>query len=438
MGYFIVLYELYTISFTDDYHMLKKISFAYKEYPNAFKVLTLTTFIDMLGIYLLYPFYALYITEHFDVGMTQVGILFSIFSAGNIFGGMIGGALADKYGRRMMVLIGLVASGIGNISMGLVDNLNVFYIIAGFLGLIGNFGRPAREAMVADLLPKEKQAEGYGILRVASNLSATIGPLLGGFLATRAFILLFIADAISSIITAFIVYFVIPETKPQKQDGEPEETVMKTLIGYKEVLKDWVYVLFLIVSAITVLVYIQMNSTLSVFLRDVHGFSAQNYGYLLSMNALMVVLFQFWITKRISKYAPMKMMALGTFFYMIGFGLYGFISAVYLFFIAMVIITIGEMIVTPVSQAAAASFAPEDKRGRYMAVFGFQWAIPNLFGVIVAGLVIEHLGPNWVWYLAGILCMISMTGFWLLHNATKRRFSREIEPITEELVIVYD
>ncbi|MFX0081343.1 MAG: MDR family MFS transporter [Candidatus Hodarchaeota archaeon] len=418
--------------------MFTKIRCAFKEYPNAFKVLALATFIDMLGSFLLHPFYALYITEHFGVGMTQVGILFSIFSAGNIFGGMIGGALADKYGRRAMVIMGLVASGIGNISMGLVDNLNLFYLIAGFLGLVGNFGRPARQAMVADLLPTEKQAEGFGILRVAFNLSAAIGPIFGGFLATRSFILLFIADAVSSIITAIIVYLVIPETKPLRQDDEPEETVIKTLIGYKEVLKDWVYMLFLIVSAITVLVYIQMNSTLSVFLRDVHEFSAQNFGFLLSMNAFMVVLFQFWITKRISKYAPMKMMILGTFFYMIGFGMYGFISAVYLFFVAMVIITVGEMIVTPVSQAAAVSFAPEDKRGRYMAIFGFQWAIPNLFGVIAAGLIIDRLGPNWVWYLAGILCLISMTGFWLLHGATKRRLLKEIEPIKEELIILYD
>jgi len=102
----------------------------------------------------------------------------------------------------------------------------------------------------------------------------------------------------------------------------------------------------------------------------------------------------------------------------------------------MVIITVGEMIVTPVAQAAAASFAPEDKRGRYMAVFSFQWAIPNLFGVLVAGLVMEHLGPNWVWYLAGVLCLISIVGFLLLHGATKRRFSKEKEPIKEELIIL--
>ncbi len=414
--------------------MFTKIKTTYREYPNAFKVLTLATFIDMLGSFLLYPFYALYVTEHFGVGMTQVGFLFSIFSAGNIFGGILGGALADKYGRRAMVLIGLVVSGTGSIFLGVVNDLNIFYILAGFLGLVGNFGGPARQAMVADLLPKEKQAEGFGILRVAFNLSATIGPILGGFLATKSYMLLFIADAVSSLITAVIVYTVIPETKPQKQDDKPEETVMKTIIGYKHVLKDWVFVLFLSVSAITVLVYMQMNSTLSVFLRDVHGFPAQSFGFLLSMNALMVVLFQFWITRKISKYAPMKIMAFGTLFLMIGFGMYGFISEPYLFFIAMAIITVGEMIVFPTGQSAAASFAPEDKRGRYMAVYGFQWMIPNLFGVLAAGLIMDSIGPNWVWYLAGILSMLSMIGFWLIHGVTKERLSMEKKPMKEQLL----
>jgi MFS family permease len=414
--------------------MFTKIKSTYKEYPDAFKVLVLATFIDRLGAFLLFPFFALYITEHFGVGMVEVGFLFSIFAAGNIFGSAIGGALADKYGRRAIILFGLVVSGIGSIFMGLVNDLTIFYILATFLGLVGNFGGPARQAMVADLLPKQQQAEGFGILRVALNLSATIGPSLGGLLIAYSYMFLFIADALSSIITAIIVYLVIPETKPHKLDDKPEETIMKTIIGYKEVLKDWVFVLFLSVSAITVLVYMQMNSTLSVFLRDVHGFPEQGFGLLLSMNAIMVVLFQFWITRKIKKYAPMKMMSFGTLFLMIGFGMYGFISETYLFFIAMAIITVGEMIVFPIGQVAVASFAHEDKRGRYMAVYGFQWAIPNLFGVLGAGLIIEYIGPNWVWYLAGILSLISILGFLLIHNITKEHIIKKLEPITEVLV----
>ncbi|MFX1388878.1 MAG: MFS transporter, partial [Promethearchaeota archaeon] len=157
----------------------------------------------------------------------------------------------------------------------------------------------------------------------------------------------------------------------------------------------------------------------------------------LSMNAIMVVFFQFWITKKVSKYAPMKMMAFGTIFLMIGFGMYGFISEPYLFFVAMAIITVGEMIVYPLGQSTAASFAPEDKRGRYMAVYGFQWMIPNLFGVLAAGLIWLQFGPNWVWYLAGILSLISSVGFWLIHRITKELILKE-EIIVEEEVIEYN
>ncbi len=412
--------------------MLTKNKNGFKEYPNAFKVLVLATFIDRFGSFLLFPFFALYITAHFNVGMPQVGFLFAVFSAGGIIGGIIGGALSDKYGRRAMLLVGLISSGVSSIFMGLVDDLNVFYILAVFMGLMGNFGGPARQAMVADLLPKEKQAEGFGILRVAVNLSAAFGPIVGGFIATQSYLFLFIADAVSSLITGIIVFFVIPETKPEKKEGEAEETVMKTVIGYKEVLKDWRYMLFLSVSALTVIVYMQMNATLSVFLRDIHGFPTLYFGFLLSMNAVMVVVFQIWLTKKVSKFSPMKVMAVGTLFYMVGFGMYGFVSEPYLFFIAMAIITIGEMIEMPVGQTAAAFFAPEDKRGRYMAVFGFHWAIPNLFAILVAGLIWENIGPNWVWYIAGILSLFAAIGFWLLHGITKARFSKEKELLVEE------
>ncbi|GAJ01663.1 unnamed protein product, partial [marine sediment metagenome] len=184
--------------------------------------------------------------------------------------------------------------------------------------------------------------------------------------------------------------------------------------------------------AIPVIVYMQMNATLSVFLRDEHGFPTLYFGFMLSMNAVMVVVFQFWITRKVSKYSPMKVMAIGTLFYMVGFGMYGFISDSYLFFIAMVIITIGEMIEMPIGQTTAAFFAPEDKRGRYMAVFGFHWAIPNLFAILLAGLVMEHIGPNWVWYFAGILSLFAAIGFWLLHGITKARFLKEKDLLIEE------
>jgi MFS family permease len=394
----------------------------YFNYPRPFIVLVLATFIDRFGGFLLFPFFSIYIVERFNVSWVAVGFLFTMFSACSIIGSAIGGAFADKYGRRLMIIFGLVASATGSLILGFLDNLIIFYIVAVILGILGDFGGPARQAVVTDLLGKERQAEGFGILRVAVNLSAVVGPILGGIIASRSFLLLFILDAVSSLITAIIVFTVIPETKPQLEEGMQHDSVVKTMKGYKEVLKDWQYVLFLAISAITVLVYMQMNSTLSLFLFNYYGFPLDLFGYLLSMNALMVVIFQFWITKKMSKYPPMKVIALGTFLYMIGFSMYGFVSDVYLFFVAMIIITIGEMIEMPLGQSVAGTFAPEDKRGRYMAVFGFHWAIPNLFGILGATIIGELFGGQWIWYIAGILSLIAAISFWLMHRITKERF----------------
>jgi MFS family permease len=413
--------------------MFSKFKGIYKEYPGPFRVLVLATFIDRLGGFLLFPFFALYITARFNVEMPQVGILFTIVSAGSILGSMIGGALADKIGRKFLIIFGLVVSGIGSIFMGIVNELAAFYILAAILGVLGDFGGSARQAMVVDLLPKNKQAEGFGILRVAVNLSAVIGPILGGAIVTQSYLFLFIADAVSSIITAIIVLIVIPETKPERKDDTPQVSIVKTLIGYKEVLKDFQYIAFLSVSAITVVVYAQLNSTLSVFLRDVHGFAPWKFGFLLATNAIMVVVLQFWITRKVSKYAPMKVMAVGTLLYMVGFGMYGFISSEFLFFVAMIILTMGEMIEMPIGQSVAARFATEDKRGRYMAFFGFHWAIPNLFAVFLAGIVMVTIGPNWVWYFAGILSFIAVVGFWILNSVTKKRFVKIKKDTDKEL-----
>ncbi|NVM18974.1 MAG: MFS transporter [Candidatus Lokiarchaeota archaeon] len=404
-----------------------------KKYPNPFRVLVLATFIDRLGGFLLFPFFSVYLIDHFNVTIIEVGVLFFIFALGSIIGSTIGGALTDKYGRRSMLLFGLISSGIGSILMGIVNDLYLFFIIAAVLGVLGDLGGPARQAMVVDLLPEDKRADGFGLLRVAVNLSAVGGPILGGMLYRYSYLILFVSDAVSSLITALIVFIVIPETKPEKQDDKPEESLGKTLIGYIEVVKDYVFILFLAVSALTVLVYMQMNSTLSVFLWELYNFPLEWFGALLSMNALMVVAFQFWITRRTAKYAPMKMMALGTLFYMIGFVMYGFVSEWYLFFVAMAILTVGEMIVIPVSQATVARFASEDKRGRYMAVYGFHWSIPTLFGISGASIVYFYIGQKWVWYIAGILCLIAIFGFLILNGVTKKRLTKKTDTLVEEL-----
>jgi MFS family permease len=392
----------------------------YNDYPRQFWVLVFSTFIDRLGGSLLFPFFSLYITKKFNVGMTEVGIVFAIFSITGIFSGLLGGALTDRIGRKGILIFGLIMSASSTLVMGFIDSFTVFLIGAACIGLLADVGWPAQQTMVADLLPEEKRAQGYGIIRVIFNLAVVIGPILGGLLAARSYMLLFIIDAITSSITALIVFIAIKETKQAKAPGEQPESVSQTFKGYFTVLRDSAFMWFMVASMLSVIVYMQMNTTLAVYLRDVHGLPEQMFGYILSLNAAMVVLFQFPITRGISKYRPLNIMVIGTLFYALGFAMYGYFANFPLFLFAMAVITIGEMLVSPVAQSIVSSLAPEEMRGRYMAAFGFSWVLPSTVGPLLAGLIMDNLDPRWLWYSVGVIGLISAAGFYLLEQRIGR------------------
>ncbi len=407
--------------------MLKKMKSIYQEYPRTFWLIMLGMFIDQLGGALIFPFFGLYITYKYNVGMTEVGVMFSIMAVSSLVGSLIGGALTDKFGRKIMILFGLVISASSTLLLAFAPTLDFIYLAGLIVGLFGHMAGPAHQAMVTDVLPEDKRIDGFGILRVIANLAVAIGPAIGGFLAARSYTMLFIIDVILSTITAIIILAFVPETKPETApgaDGQPqrEHSLGETLAGYFKVIKDGAFMVYLLASMFMVMAYMQMNTTLPVFLRDVHGLPDSGYGLLLSLNAGMVVLFQFWITRRIKKFAPIKIMAWGMVIYAVGFTMYGFVSAFWLFIVAMVIITLAEMLVSPTGQAIVAKLSPEDMRGRYVAIFGFSWTLPTAIGPLLAGLVMDNYNPNWVWYGAGIFMLISSATFAGLQAKSGNRF----------------
>jgi MFS family permease len=409
--------------------MFTKLNQTYREYPRQFWIVVFVSFIDRIGGTLLFPFFSLYITQKFGIGMTQAGIILGVLSACGLVGSMVGGALTDRFGRRRLILFGLVFSALSTLTFGLVNTLAVLYPLVVVIGFLSNIAGPAHDAMIADLLPEKQRAEGFGILRVVGNLAWIIGPTIGGIVAARSFFMLFVIDAVSSCIVAVIFYKLIPETKPVALAEKSHESVWGTVTGYRHVLRDLAFMAFLMASILMGTVYQQMYNTLPVYLRDTHGFTPSAYGFLLTSSAITVVLFQFWVTRRIKGRPAFLIMALGTVFYAIGFSMFGLISAYSLFILAIVVITIGEMIIMPTSQALAANFAPVEMRGRYMAVYGLCWAIPSMFGPGAAGWILDNFNPNLLWYIGGALCILSAVSFLGLHFrlGSQVRFAARVE-----------
>lgn len=398
----------------------------YHEYPRAFWIYNIIVFIDRLGGFMLYPFFALYLTQKFDIGMSTVGLLFGVFSITGMVGSALGGAIADRMGRKTVIIFSLILSSLSALGMGFAPSLPVFVAVVVVVGTLSSIGHPAHEAVVADLLPQDKRAEGYGIIRVVFNVAVIIAPPIAGLLIANSYLTLFLVDAVISLISAGIVLFALPETKPQAHPSAKPETMRQTFSGYGRVFKDTPFLAFIGVTVMMTLVYMNMNSTLGVYLRDQHGLPEARYGWLLSINAIIVVLFQFWVTRRLQHYKPFLMMAAGSLLYAIGFAMYGFVPTFALFVAAMIVITIGEMVVSPFQQSLVASFAPEDMRGRYMAVSGLSWSISFTVGPYFAGLLLDSTTPHLLWAFCGIIGMAATAGFLILNKV--RESAPAVEP----------
>lgn len=402
--------------------VLERIQNVYQGYPLPFWVLMTGTFIDRLGTNLIMPFLAIYVVQRFDAKITQVGLIYTIFAISSGVGNFLAGALADRFGRRLTLILGLVCAATARIALGLANNFTSLYIAAAFAGLFGAIGWPAQLAMTADLLGPQKRANGFSIQRVVINSTFALGPLAGGFLGPRiGYLPLFVADAITSYFVALIVFSKLPETQPPKGQDSQGENFSQTLAGYKRVLQDSTFVAFILISILTVTAYMQMSTTLSVYLIKFQHMSESFFGALVMLNALMVVFLQFSISSWASKQPLTLIMMGGAVFYLIGFGSYGLSPSVPLFVVAMILITLGEMLVIPTGQALTALLAPADMRARYVATERMNWIVAQSLGPLGAASIMNHFDPRWVWYGCSIVCAISIIGFYWLHLHSRER-----------------
>ena len=406
--------------------LLEKFQQTYQDYPSAFWVLMSGTFIDRLGTNLVIPFLAIYVVQQFHAQSTQIGLIYTIFAVSSGIGNLLAGALADRFGRRFTLILGLVCAATARLGLGFATNFTGLYMAAGLAGLFGAIGWPAQLAMTADLLGSQKRANGFGIQRVVINSTFALGPLAGGFFGPRiGYLPLFMLDAFTSYFVALVVFSRLPETQPSGADGIPNENFAQTLTGYRRVLRDGTFLAFILISILTWIAFVQMSTTLSVYLVEFQHVSESFFGALVMLNALMVVVLQFPITRWSSRQPLLLVMMGGAGFYLLGFGSYGLPPSTLLFVLAMILVTLGEMLVIPTSQALTALLAPLDMRARYVATERFTLIIAQSLGPLAAATVMDRYDPRWVWYGCSLICAISIVGFYILELRSRERLNEK-------------
>ena len=169
----------------------------------------------------------------------------------------------------------------------------------------------------------------------------------------------------------------------------------------------------------------QMATTLSVYTVDHIGFSTREYGMLLTLNGLLVILFQYPTTRLWSPAPKTVSLVVGSLLYWIGYGSFGWDASFGFALVSKTVVTIGEMTFSPTAQAVAGELAPGDWRGRYMGFYTLGETFGMSVGPLMGGLLLDALGgqPWLMWASISSVALVAAVGFyyWGRANAPRTR-----------------
>jgi MFS family permease len=374
------------ISFRDNFRAL----------PAAAWILFAGTFINRFGTFVI-PFLILYLTR---IGFTsaKAGLAVGAYGLGHLAASMLGGHLADRIGRRNTIVLSMFGSAAAMLALSQARPYAAIVILTCITGSLAELYRPASYALLGDLVSEEHRVVAFGLYRFAVNLGFAAGPATAGFLADHSFALLFVADAGTSVVYGLIALFALPHGLRTWVKSERSGEALRVA------MHDRPFLIFLLATLCITVVDFQMGSTFALHVKSL-GFPSRAYGLLISMNGMLIVVFELGITQWTRRLPPRPLIALGYFLAGAGFALTGIARTLPALAGTVVIWTLGEMVSSPVASAYAVQLAPERFRGRYLGLVMMMWSIGMVIGPSAGTFILER-NPTALWAACGVLGVI--------------------------------
>jgi len=352
--------------------------------------------ISTIGSSMIWPFLMIYVRQRVNMPLTQAASLMTINAAAGLIAAFVAGPITDRIGRKWVMVISLAGNGAVYFFMSTANSYLSFAVLMTFSGTFNPLYRVGADAMVADLIPSEKRPDAYALIRLSNNAGIAIGPMIGGFLSAISYSITFFLAGVGMLIYSLLMAFFAVETLPQK--SAPSEQLYQSFMGYIHVFRDSKFLpfvgAFILAQMCAVMIWILMP----VYANEIYNVSESQYGFIPTTNALMVVFLQVYVTHTTKRYRPLPVMALGTFFYALGVGSVAFGHSFIGFWISIVIMTIGELILMPTASAYVAGLAPTDMRGRYMSIAGLSWSVAAGIAPLMGGYLNDNVSPVATWY----------------------------------------
>ncbi|WP_329475191.1 MFS transporter [Kribbella sp. NBC_01484] len=363
------------------------------ELPGWLKAVMVGQVVSSAGA-LAWIYLTLYLVEDRGMSAQQAGFAAAAYGVGLLGGNLGGGWFGDRFGLRMAAVASQLAWAVTCLTLPLVP-AGWIGVVAALAGLCGGASRPNLSALVATALPSERRREGIALSRTASNAGFTIGPPLGGLLAAYDFSLVFVVDAVSSLVLAAVIWRWVPGVR---------RTSSPTGVGvWRVLLRDRTVLVLLATIVVVDTVYRQVFATMPLLLRDA-GSPAVAYGVLIGLSSVVIVCCEAPLAVRLRGHSATRVIAVGFALVGVGLAVLGIWPALVGATLAIVVITAGEMLYKPTATAYVADAAPAGMVGRYSSLYAAASISGMFLAPALGGAAYEHT-PGLLFPVAAALAL---------------------------------
>lgn len=377
--------------------------------------LALITLINRAGTMVI-PFLSLYLTKSLDFTLSDVGWIMSFFGLGSVVGSWLGGKLTDKIGYYKIMFLSLFASGFGFVAMQYVSTFEGFCAGIFLLMLIADMFRPAMFVALSAYSKPENKTRSLTLIRLAINLGFSAGPAVGGIIiVSLGYGGLFWVDGVTCLLASFLLVKVL---HPKKAKVLDEIRVQNPISAYT----DRAFWIFLVSMTMFGIVFLQYFSTMPLYYKDVHHLSELEIGLLLGMNGFLIFVFEMPLIKWLENgiYSKVRLMFFGlvlTAFSFVVLNLSGWVGVL---IIGMLLMTVGEMIAFPFSNAFALDRAKKGNQGQYMALYSISFSVAHIFGHNSGMQLVSAIGFDLTWVIITGVAGLSAFFMFLLARILKK------------------
>ncbi|MFI6242190.1 MFS transporter [Micromonospora sp. NPDC050795] len=361
-------------------------------------------------------FLSLYLTDVRGASEALAGTVVGAYGAGGAAGVLLGGVLADRWGRRATLLAAHLATVGLMVALAFTRPLLLIAVLSALIGVVHSMPSPAFVAAIVDVVPAERRSRAFNLQFWAFNLGMAVASLLAGVLAEASFTALFLVDAGATLTAAAVIAWKVPETLrlarpaagPTPATSAAPKPVRARRPGLHTALTDRTFLVFVGLTFVLAVLTMQTSTIMPLAMRA-DGLGPSAYGLVVALGGALIVVGQLFVPRLIDRHRKDVVLAASTALLALGFGALAIADELAIYLGAAVVWTVGSMLAAPPNAQINADLAPPQLRARYQSVFYLTFPAAAFVAPTLGGVSLQHLGDRH-WLIVGGLGLLAALG----------------------------